>query len=264
MNIKYLFFLLFALSLMSCVSLKKSIYLQGDLAKKLKEIEDVYETDKKEYLVKPNDNLYIRINSLDERTSSFLNNESGNTTRIESPMSASLAGYRVGQDGSIHFPFVGKVYVANLTLEQIREKMQLVVSKFLEESSITVKLLNDNITVLGEVRAPGRFLLYDEEVNVLEAISMAGDMTDFANRKKLRLIRKDGDVQQMIVLNTLDDQLMFSPYFYVKPGDIIYVEPRRLKSVQLSTTPINMALTFLNTAILLYTFYYTTYLNNQE
>ena len=247
--------------MISCVSLKKSIYLQGEISKVLNEVEGIYQTDQSAYVVKPNDNLYIRVNSLDDRTSSFLNNESGTNTRIESPMSASLAGYRVEQDGSIYFPFVGKVYVANLTIEQVRQKMQLVVSKYLEESSITVKLLNDNITLIGEVNSPGRFLLYDEEINILEALSLAGDMTDYANRKKVRLIRKDGDIQQMFVINTLDDQLLLSPYFYVKPGDIIYVEPRRLKAVSLSTIPIGMALTFLNTTLLLYTFYNTTFVN---
>lgn len=249
--------LLIALIFSSCVPLKKSIYLQGDIAQKLEEVEAAYRPDKTSYLVKPNDNLYIRVTSLDDRTSAFLNNESGATTRIESPMSASLAGYRVEQDGSIQFPFVGKIYVANLTLEEVRQKIQLAVSKYLEESSITVKLLNDNITIIGEVRDPGRFLLYDEEINLMEALSLAGDMTDFANRKKVRLIRKDGDVQQMIVINTLDDNLLFSPYYYLKPGDIIYAEPRRLKSVSLSAIPIGLTLTFINTALLLFTFYNT-------
>ncbi|MBI9060949.1 MAG: polysaccharide biosynthesis/export family protein [Marinilabiliaceae bacterium] len=249
--------LFIALLFSSCVSLKKSIYMQGDIAQKLEEVEASYRPDKTSYLVKPNDNLYIRVTSLDDRTSAFLNNESGATTRIENPMAASLAGYRVEQDGSIQFPFVGKIYVANLTLEEVRQKLQLAVSKYLEESSITVKLLNDNITIIGEVRTPGRFLLYDEEINLIEALSLAGDMSDFANRKKVRLIRKDGDVQQMIVINTLDDNLLFSPYFYLKPGDIIYVEPRRLKSVSLSTIPIGLTLTFINTALLLFTFYNT-------
>ncbi|WP_289054524.1 polysaccharide biosynthesis/export family protein [Carboxylicivirga marina] len=243
----------------ACVPLKKSIYLQGEIAKDLSEIESKYLSDKEPYLVKANDNLYIQVNSLDERTSSFLNNESGATTRIENPMSASLVGYRVELDGHINFPFVGKVYVANLTLPEVRNKIQDVVSQYIDESSVTVKLLNDNITIVGEVRAPGRYLLYDEEINVLEALSLAGDVTDYANKKKVRLIRKEGEVQQMVILNTLDDKLLFSPYYYLKPGDILYVEPRRLKSVQLSSMPLTLALTLINTTLLLYTFYITNF-----
>jgi polysaccharide export outer membrane protein len=257
-----LFILLFLLVISSCVPLKKQIYLQGEISKQLKDIEDAYKPDKSDYLVKPGDNLYIRVSSPDERSTAFLNNEAGMTERVSDPMSASLAGYRVNLDGSIDYPFVGKIYIAGLTLEKVREKIQLAVSKYVDQSSVNVKLLNDNITIIGEVRSPGRFLLYAEEINILEAISLAGDMTDFANRKKVRLIRKDGDTPQMIIINTLDDNIMFSPYFYLKPGDIIYVEPRRLKSWQLSAIPIGLALTFLNTIILVYTFYITQFGND--
>jgi len=258
-----LFILLFLLVISSCIPLKKQIYLQGEISKELKDIEDAYKPNKSDYLVKAGDNLYIRVNSPDERTSAFLNNETtGSGGRISDPMAASLTGYRVNLDGSIEFPFVGKVYVAGLTLEKVREKIQLAISKYLEQSSVIVKLLNDNITIIGEVRSPGRYLLYAEEINLLEAISLAGDMTDFANRKRIRLIRKDGDTPQMIIINTLDDNIMFSPYYYLKPGDIIYVEPRKLKSWQLSAIPIGLALTFLNTAIMLYTFYVSQFDNN--
>jgi len=255
-------FVIIALLVSSCVPIKKQIYLQGEIAKELKDIEDAYKPNKSDYLIKPNDNLYIRVTSPDERTSSFLNNETNSSNRIETPMSGYLAGYRVNPDGSIDYPFVGKIYVAGLTLEKVRKKIELAVSKYLEQSNVTVKLLNDNITVTGEVHNPGRFTLYAEEINILEAISLAGDMTDFANRKKVRLIRKDGDTPQMIIINTLDDNIMFSPYFYLKPGDIVYVEPRRLKSWQLSAIPIGLALTVLNTAILVYTFYLTQFTNN--
>lgn len=255
----YLLFFSVFLFFTSCVPLKKSIYLQGEIAKELKEIENMYSSDKVPYTVKPNDNLYIMVNSLDERTSSFLNNESGFTTRIDNPMAASLVGYRVEQDGSIQFPFIGSIPVAGLTLDEVRDKIQEVVSNYIEESSVTVKLLNDNVTVLGEVRVPGRYPLYDEEINILEAISLAGDATDFANKKKVRLLRKDSDEHQMIVLNMLDDQLLLSPYFYMKPGDIIYVEPRRLKSTELSSIPITLVLTLINTTLLLYTFYITNF-----
>ncbi len=254
-------FLLLLIITSSCVSLKKDIYLQGNIAKALKEVEQTYQPSQSPYLVKPNDNLYIRVTSLDDRTSAFLNNETGGTNAVQqlsTPMAASLTGYRVQLDGSIRFPFVGKIYIAGLTLDEVREKIQLAVSNFIEESSVNVKLLNDNITIIGEVNSPGRFLLCDEEINLIEAISLAGDMNNFANKKRVRLIRKEGEVQQMIIINTLDENLLFSPYFYIKPGDIIYVEPRKLKSMSQSNIPISLGLTFLNTALLFYTLATTT------
>lgn len=253
-HLTLLFFISTLGLLSSCVSLKKHTYLQGDYAKTLKELEGAYTPIKSDYLIKPNDNLYIRVTSTDERTSAFLNFDvRGTSGRIEGPMAATLAGYRVDLDGSINFPFIGKINVEGLTLAQIRDKIQVAVGDYLEDSSVDVKLLNDNISIIGEVRDPGRFLLYAEEINILEAISMAGDMTDFANRKEIRLIRKDGKTPQVIIINTLDENIMFSPYFYLKPGDIIYVAPRPLKSWQLSSTPLNLVMTFLNTVILIYT-----------
>ena len=254
---KHLKFVILFLSLSlisSCVSYKKSTYLQGKYAKSLEEIEKTHHPTKSDYLVKPNDNLYIRVTSTDERTSAFLNFDLRSTNgRIDTPMAAALAGYRVNMEGSINFPFMGEILVSGLTLTQVRDKIQEAVSEYLDDSSVDVKLLNDNISIIGEVTRPGRFLLYTEEINILEAISMAGDMTDFANRKEVRLIRNEGDVPQIITINTLDENIIFSSYYHMKPGDIIYVAPRRLKSWDLSAIPINLTLTFLNTAILIYT-----------
>ncbi|MBN2744030.1 MAG: polysaccharide biosynthesis/export family protein [Marinilabiliaceae bacterium] len=244
---------LVSLMLVGCVPLRQSIYLQGNISKELSRINGSFNTDKTDYLVRPNDVLYITVNSLDDRTSAFLNSSSGYTQLPETPMSTSLLGYRVNLDGSIDYPFIGKIYVAGLTLPEIRDKVGLAVNKYLEQSSVIVKLLNDNITVVGEVNSPGRFLLAGEELNLVEALSLAGDVNDFANRKRVRLIRKEGDVQQMIVINMLDEKVMFSPYFYMKPGDILYVEPRRLKSWSLSSISLGFGLTVVNSVIMIFT-----------
>ncbi len=237
----------------SCVPLKESIYLQGDMAIKLEDLEGQYKIDKGDYLVKPNDLLYIRVTSLDDRSSAFLNNESGYNAMAKYPMSASLLGYRVGLDGAIIYPFLGKIYVAGLSLQEIAQKIELAASKYIDQSGAIVKLLNDHVTVMGEVRTPGRYLMNSEEISVLEAVSLSGDMTDFANRKTVRLIRKDGETPQMIIIDTTDEKIMFSPYFYLKPGDIIYVEPRRLKQWNLASIPLGLATSLVSVSILIYT-----------
>jgi polysaccharide export outer membrane protein len=171
----------------------------------------------------------------------------------DNPMSASLLGYRVGLDGSIDYPFLGKIYVAGLSLQEIAQKVELAASKYIDQSGAIVKLLNDHVTVMGEVKTPGRYLMNSEEISILEAVSLSGDMTDFANRKTVRLIRKDGETPQMIIIDTTDEKIMFSPYFYLKPGDIIYVEPRRLKQWNLSAIPLGLATSLVSVSILVYT-----------
>ena len=262
-SFRFIIVVLLGINLFSCVPLKESIYLQGDLTKKLKDIDELYKPEKSEYLIKPNDILYITVGSLDERTSAFLNTNTGFTQLPETPTSMNLMGYRVYLDGAIDFPFIGKIFIAGLTLNQAQEKIHLAVSKYIDKSSVTIKLLNDNITVLGEVNSPGRFPLAGEELNIMEAISLAGETTNYSNKKKIRLIRREGDSYQMIEINTLDENIVFSPYYYLKPGDIIYVLPRRLKSLALSSEAFGFYLTLLNTGLLLYTTYLA-YYNTQN
>ncbi len=252
-SVKYIFLFLSVAFLSSCVSVKKNIYLQGDLAKRIQEIDDAYNINNSDYLLQPFDNLYIRVTSLDSRSSEFLNNQAGFSSLPESAMSSSLLGYRIDKEGAIEFPFVGRLKVAGLTLDQVRDKIHLAISKYVDQSSVTIKLLNDNITVVGEVNQPGRFLMYDEQLNIFEAISLAGDMNNTANRKKVSIIRRVGDVPQIIVLDTTDDRILFSQFYYLKPGDIIYVEPRRSKTWDLSATTMGLAMTFFNTSILVAT-----------
>ncbi|WP_165921904.1 polysaccharide biosynthesis/export family protein [Natronoflexus pectinivorans] len=241
----------------SCVPLKDSIYLQGDMAVKLEDIEGQYKTEKEDYLVKPHDLLYIRVTSLDERSSAFLNNDAGFNQIANNPMSASLLGYRVGLDGSIDYPFLGKIYVAGLTLPEIARKVELAASKYIDQSGAIVKLLNDNITIMGEVRGPGRFLLNSEEISILEALALAGDVTDYANRRRVRLIRKDGDTPKMLIIDTTDERIMYSPFYYVKPGDVIYVEPHRLKQWSLSTIPLGFSMSLVSASLLIFSIFST-------
>lgn len=248
----------------SCISVKKNIYLQGDMAKKLKEVDNAFDANVSNYILKPFDNLYIRVTSLDSRSSEFLNNQTGFTAMPESSMSSSLLGYRIDKDGAIEFPFVGRLQVSGLTLDQVRDKIQLAISKYVDQSTVTIKLLNDNITVIGEVNMPGRFLMYDEQLNIFEAISLAGDMNNFANRKRVRIVRRVGDIPQMIVLDTTDDRLLFSQYFYLRPGDIIYVEPRKAKTWELSSTTMGLGMTVINTAMVVATLLITIQNNNNS
>ncbi|PWD98025.1 polysaccharide biosynthesis/export family protein [Marinilabilia rubra] len=243
----------------SCYSLKKSIYLDGELSQELEDIDGKFSQRPAEYTVEINDLLYIRVTSLDERTSAFLNNESGYTSMPESISSTSLLGYRVDSDGSIEYPFIGKIYVAGLTLEEVRAKIMLAVSKYLEQSNVIVKLINDNITIMGEVTRPGRFPLNSERINIMEALSLSGDITNFGNKKKVRLIRFRYEEPEMYSMDVSDENIIFSEYFWLQPGDIIYVEPRSFKALSLNSNFITIGVSMLTA-----TFTFLTYLNSLE
>ena len=145
---KKIFLLTFLLSLFitSCVRLKDTVYLQGDIAKKLEDIEGQFKVEQNDYLVKTNDLLYIRVSSFDEISTAFLN-MGASSTGASNALSASLIGHRVGLDGAIDFPFLGKIYVVGLSLSEIERKIEVAAEVYVDKSSVTVKLLNDIITV---------------------------------------------------------------------------------------------------------------------
>ena len=252
-GVKY-FVLAFAVVLFSsCIRLKDTVYLQGDIAKKLHEVERQSVFEQTNYLVKPNDLLYIRVSSLEEKSTAFLN--AGSPAQVPNALSASLMGYRVGLDGQIDYPFIGKIPAAGFSLSEIEQRIQIAASKFVINSSVTVKLLNDIVTVLGEVRNPCRIPLNSEEISILEAFAFAGDLTDMANRRRVRIIRNvDGITPQMVIIDVTDEKIMFSSYYRLKPGDIIYVEPKRFKQIQLSANMLSLVVTLSSLGIMIWGF----------
>ena len=240
------------LSFSSCVRLKDTVYLQGDIAKKIEDIEGQFRVEPTNYLVKTNDLLFIRVSSFDGASTSFLNMSSA-SDGAPNALSISLTGYKVGLDGAIDFPFLGKISVAGLSLSEIERNIELASEVYVEKSSVTVKLLNDNITMLGEVRRPGRFPLNSEQISIMEAFALSGDLSDFANRKRVRLIRNNGETPQMFIIDVTDEKIMFSPYYYLKPGDVVYVEPKRLKQINLSTPLVSVFASIASISVMIYT-----------
>ncbi|MCL2072525.1 MAG: polysaccharide biosynthesis/export family protein [Marinilabiliaceae bacterium] len=242
----------------SCIRLKDTVYLQGDIAKRAPEMSGKAKDEKMIYCVKPGDLLFINISAYgggsgDEANPLAFITGGTNTAGAQNALSASLMGYRVGPDGCIDFPLCGKIEVAGLQFSEVERKVEKEVNQYVLDSNVAVKLLNDLITILGEVNSPGRYPLNSENINLLEAIAFGGDLTDMGNRKKIRLIRSDdGETTQMFILDVTDERVLLSPYFYLKAGDIIYVEPKRSKLLNLSATSISLLSSTISLGLTIY------------
>ncbi len=136
-------------------------------------------------------------------------------------------GYLVDDKGNIDFPVVGKVQVAGLTIDQAKARLTSEVQKYLRDAVINMRFLNFKITVLGEVNAPGTFKVTNERFTVLEAIGQAGDMTDYASRDNVLVIRERQGQREYARLNLQSADIFTSPYFYLTQNDIVYVEPTK-------------------------------------
>ena len=183
-----------------------------------------------EYRVKPNDNLYIRVIGEDELMTAFLNiTSSGNTGNMgygygQNPMD--FITYIVDEGGTISMPRIGHIKVDGLTIREIEDLLNPEVRKYVDNASVIVRVVNRTVTVLGEVKSPGAYNMLKYRQSIFESLGMAGDLTDFGNRHNIKLVREGKEGKQIFQLNLSDPELVTSPYYYVMPGDVIYVEPR--------------------------------------
>jgi len=138
-------------------------------------------------------------------------------------------GYLVDEEGNIYLPFLGGVKAAGKTISQLRTEITRQLKDYIPDASVQVRFLNFRVTVLGEVNAPNTYIIPNERLTILEAIGMAGDFTSYSRRNSVLVIRQRSDIREFGRVNTQDTVLFQSPYFYLSPNDIVYVEPLKAK-----------------------------------
>lgn len=145
--------------------------------------------------------------------------------------------YLVSTDGSIDFPVLGKINTNGKTLEAVKEELQSRISDYIIDPTVTVSLANFRVTVLGEVARPNEYLVVDGEATLLNALGMAGDLTTYARRDNILMVRRiDGEIHKHRI-NMADANFINSPYFYLKQGDVIYVSANETKEKQARLDP---------------------------
>lgn len=158
-------------------------------------------------------------------------------TQIFNPANSSQAtGYLVSQQGFIEFPLLGSIKAAGLTKKQLRENIAkaIVQAQLLIDPIVSVRYLNFKVTVLGEVAKPSVITVPDEKIGLLEALGLAGDMTIYARRDNVLIIREESGKRITKRLDLTSRDLFNSPYYYLKSNDIVYVEPGKAKAATAS------------------------------
>lgn len=136
-----------------------------------------------------------------------------------------IVGYNVDKNGVIEIPILGKLEVVGLTTMEIKEKVRQLALKYYKDPIVNVRIVNFNITVLGEVRRPGRYLVENEKVSIMDALGLAGDLSLGGKRNNVIIIREENgqSVLTRVDLNSTD--IFQSKYYYLQSGDKLYVEP---------------------------------------
>lgn len=245
----------------SCVPQKKIIYLQKEqMSDSITSIE--YQNKRSfDYKVQPGDALYIRVSSLDKNFSEFFNNSNNTMSSTTGGGNSSgnagiyLNGFNVSDEGTIDFPYAGKIYVKDLTIDEIQQKIQNIIGEYQKETIVYVKLGLFNLTILGEVSKPGQYQVYQSDINLFQAIALAGNATDFANKRNIKIVHQTTEGSQIVRVNLNDADILSNPEYYLKPNDIIYVEPLKIKRYGFTSVPYSTIFSAISLAITLITFF---------
>ncbi len=145
-------------------------------------------------------------------------------------------GYLVNTEGSIQFPLIGNIKAEGLTKNQLKDNIAktLIEKKLLLDPIVTIRFVNFRVTVLGEVNHPTVVSVPNEKISLLEALGLAGDMTIYAKRNNVLVIREANDQKIIQRLNLNSEELFTSPYYYLQSNDIVYVEPNKAKVASVS------------------------------
>ena len=219
----------------SCIPLWRQNYLRSY---QKQDTTTVFKTPpNKPYLVKSGDFLYIRIISLDEKTNNIFNLGSANTGGNNNYY---MMSYAVDEDGYIQMPLLGKIMVKDKNMNEISALMQKLVDEYLKGSSVIVKLVSFSFTMLGEVNTPGNYQVFEDKINVFEALAMAGDLTPWGNKRNVKLVRELEGKTKIYKIDLNDKHILESEFYYLKPNDIVYVESMKGKQWGFETFPYAM------------------------
>lgn len=232
--------LIFVLFVSSCTTNKQVVYLQdnGTVPEDSLLITSLVQP----YRVQTNDILRITVKALDPELTNIFN-PAGETT--EGGVNAGglyFSGFTVDDHGNIKFPILGSISVLGLTIEEIEEKVKTeLLNQYFKETAqlfVTVKLAGFRFTVLGEVGGGGTKTLFQDKVNIIEALANSGDIKPTGNRKDVLIIRQYPQGQKIHHIDLTDLSAINSPYYYVKPNDMIYVKPLKRKYLGVGETAI--------------------------
>ena len=232
MNIKVQHYLLLCLIafLASCSAPKEVLYLQDIASIKEENIDKNYEV-----IIHKDDLLAILVNSKDPELALPFNMPVV-TYQIGAQTTAQqrLLGYLVDQNGDIDFPILGKIHVEGLTRMQVTEliKQKLMSEDLIKDPIVTVQFLNFKVSVMGEVTRPGTFDISGDRITLLEALSMAGDLTIYGRRDRVAVIREKDGKRRILYHDLRSSDIFQSPCYYLQQNDIVYVEPNKAKTGQ--------------------------------
>ena len=213
--------LILSVLISGCAAKRDLVYFSN-----LNQINSVHEAPGQEVVIATGDMVNVTVISASlESDKLFQTNTNNGVANV---------GYKVNAAGNITLPLIGEIHIAGMTTTQAEHAITQQLSKQIKNPGVEVKITNFKVTVVGEVNKPSTFTIPDGNINLIEALGLAGDMTVYGKRENVLVIRQENGTKIIKRLNLNDVDVIRSPYFNLKQNDIVYVEPDRSKAVEYS------------------------------
>lgn len=258
-SIKLLIISMLAITACACSPQRRIIYFQD-----VNENPAVKLADDNRIRIKPLDRLTVVVSSKDPELAAPFNATTSYNSLSSNPLgSTSINGINslqirtVDENGNLYMPIIGEIHCAGKTRSELAEEIskKIIEGGYISDASVNIQFADMKIFVLGEVTRPGQFDVTRDQITLLEALSMAGDMTIYGNRSNVAVIRKENGETKIYTLNLLKTDAISSPAFFLQQGDVVYVQPNRYRSAvaeinQNRSFWISLASTFVSVATL--------------
>jgi polysaccharide biosynthesis/export protein len=257
----------------SCVPNKRLVYLQSEKEPKRGTVENTdsiirtYKMHYKEYVLKPEDIITIRVGTVTPSEFDFVqkyeeqlglirklnqyeqsNMAGSGRMRVgggggaEGQMSSialdrQMTGFILDAAGNLELPYIGTLKLAGLTIPETEKLVREKLVGYFETPVVRIQLVNFHFTILGEVNNEGRYTIFDPNASVIDAITLSGNLTDFADRSMIKVVRNQGDRAEIFYVNTLKEDLLGQPGFYLQPNDLLIVPPLKARQTRRYTLP---------------------------
>jgi len=188
------------------------------------------------YMLQVGDLISVQISTVTNQQHDFFNKEQTSNSQliVQNPY---LYGYLVTEDGFLDLPSLGKIKAVGFTLRELESIIKKIAVTYFEQPIIKLNIINFEVSVLGSVNKPGNFKIVNPNANVLYALSLANDVTEFANLKKIKIIRNSNELNRIFYVDLTDLKTLNNPNFMLQPNDVIYVPQLNKRFYTFSNLP---------------------------
>ncbi len=232
-----------------CMTTNKMVYVQDE--SRSKDLGSEFVNEQKRALIQTFDELYVNVSSFSEENPDLLSSgevRMGGRTTTD----YSLISYQVDENGNIDLPLLGSVHVAGKTVDEVAQEVQEELKSYFYSPSVKVSYVNKNITVIGQVNNPGRYYYSGENINIFQALGLAGDILEYGNREDVVVVRETNGRIQKNKVDLTNKNLFVSDFYYLKSGDVVYVEPLNRRVWGIDQVPFSLILSAATTSLLIF------------